>query len=124
TSSKLERQSVRAFSLAYSNMKAGIIDREGLRGIDNCLCYRQGDDLTRLRWVEKFQKGYFAAFYDGPVKHPHCIQLPALRRRGPLVLYFLCSKRVSVSMCLLQNGGWCFRSHSCRNFFRRSAFVI
>jgi len=28
-----------------------------LRGIDNCLCYRQGDDLTRLRWVEKFQKG-------------------------------------------------------------------
>jgi len=28
-----------------------------LRGIDNCLCYRQGDDLTRLHWVEKFQKG-------------------------------------------------------------------
>jgi len=27
-----------------------------LRGIDDCLCYRQGDDLTRLRWVEKFQK--------------------------------------------------------------------
>ena len=69
-------------------------------------------------------RNYFAAFHDGPVKRPPCIQLPALRRRGPLVLYFCCCKRVSVSMCLLQNEGWCFRSHSCRNFFRKSAFVI
>ncbi len=38
-------------------------------------------------------------------------------------LYFFCCKRVSGSMCLLQNEGWCFRSHSCRNFFRKSAFV-
>jgi hypothetical protein len=38
-----ERQSVRAFSLAYSNMKkpGKLIARiEG--HIDNCLCYRQG----------------------------------------------------------------------------------
>jgi hypothetical protein len=47
-----ERQSVRAFSLVYSNIKGRKIDREIEGHIDNCLC-----DLTRLGWIEKFQKG-------------------------------------------------------------------
>ena len=37
-----ERQSVRAFSLAYSNIKSRENRSRGSRGIDNCLCYRQG----------------------------------------------------------------------------------
>jgi hypothetical protein len=50
---KLKDRGVRAFSLAYSNIKANIVGGE-VEGISLTASTIGTADLTQLRWVEKF----------------------------------------------------------------------
>ena len=55
--SKLKAKRARVFAGVLEHIKPGKIGARIEGHIDNCRCYRHGDNLTRLRWVDKFQGG-------------------------------------------------------------------
>ena len=69
-------------------------------------------------------RNYFAVFPGGPAKRPHCIQSPALRRHGPLAAVFLLLQACLGLDVFAPERRLVFSKPFCRNFFRKSAFVI